>query len=554
MVVAAVGMVRVWSFTIDDAYISYRYARNFARGWGLVYNYGERIEGYTNFLWTVMLGGVHALGIDLDLGAKVLGAAATLVSVWLTYTLAARIRKVTWLPVLSTWVLASSMPFTGYGVFGLETPLFVALVLGGSVLFLREEDAAANGGATRTAVPWSAVVFGLAGLTRPEAPLFLGLWMLLQDGPRLVDGKSLPRVGIDRRAGLVVALVALAWLFVGYLHMEDPALGEKIGVGLVSLGLLLALVMQLPRRLFAKRNLVRGGVFVAIIGTHLLWRRAYYGKWVPNTLVAKTGDTAQQLSLGWTYLTGFIAHEGWVLGLTVFGLAVGVLWRRVELLFAAALLGLLSAYVLIVGGDWMPLFRFFTMGTPFIALLAGVGVRAALERRDRLVTMALVFFVAVVVFQRWRVGEADVATILHKHLPFWQRTATPMATWFVQRQERYGDAGRGLIAMGDIGEIGYASDFPVFDLLGLVDPVIAEQPGGYTNKTGKGYVDRFFERRPRYVVLIHDDPDCAHPYHQSSKVLYYDSRFKRSYVVSHAHPVDGWTWCIHEHRSLVPGD
>src|SRR5262245_54883150 len=48
-----VNMVRVRAFTVDDAYISYRFARNLARGLGLVYNPGERVEGYTNFLWTV---------------------------------------------------------------------------------------------------------------------------------------------------------------------------------------------------------------------------------------------------------------------------------------------------------------------------------------------------------------------------------------------------------------------------------------------------------------------------------------------------------------------
>ena len=41
-------------FVQDDAFITYRYARNLARGEGLVFNPGERVEGYTNFLWTVM--------------------------------------------------------------------------------------------------------------------------------------------------------------------------------------------------------------------------------------------------------------------------------------------------------------------------------------------------------------------------------------------------------------------------------------------------------------------------------------------------------------------
>src|SRR5262245_14911733 len=40
---------------VDDAFISFRYARNLANGNGLVFNPGERVEGYTNFLWTVVL-------------------------------------------------------------------------------------------------------------------------------------------------------------------------------------------------------------------------------------------------------------------------------------------------------------------------------------------------------------------------------------------------------------------------------------------------------------------------------------------------------------------
>ena len=52
---------RLFDFVTDDAYISFRYARNLALSGELVFNLGERVEGYTNFLWTVML----ALGIKL---------------------------------------------------------------------------------------------------------------------------------------------------------------------------------------------------------------------------------------------------------------------------------------------------------------------------------------------------------------------------------------------------------------------------------------------------------------------------------------------------------
>jgi arabinofuranosyltransferase len=45
----------------DDMMISMRYARNLAEGNGLVWNPGERVEGYTNFLWTVVMAGIHFL-------------------------------------------------------------------------------------------------------------------------------------------------------------------------------------------------------------------------------------------------------------------------------------------------------------------------------------------------------------------------------------------------------------------------------------------------------------------------------------------------------------
>jgi len=48
----------------EDAFISFRYASNLIQGHGLVYNVGERVEGYTNFLWTLLLAGGMALGAD----------------------------------------------------------------------------------------------------------------------------------------------------------------------------------------------------------------------------------------------------------------------------------------------------------------------------------------------------------------------------------------------------------------------------------------------------------------------------------------------------------
>src|SRR5215813_5128158 len=47
--------IPLWSYLHDDVFISVRYARHLTTGMGLVYNPGERVEGYTNFLYTVLL-------------------------------------------------------------------------------------------------------------------------------------------------------------------------------------------------------------------------------------------------------------------------------------------------------------------------------------------------------------------------------------------------------------------------------------------------------------------------------------------------------------------
>ncbi|RYG66594.1 hypothetical protein EON80_15120 [bacterium] len=52
-----------WLF--DDAMISMRYAHNMARGFGLVWNPGEAVEGYTNFLWTLYMAAIHLLPIPI---------------------------------------------------------------------------------------------------------------------------------------------------------------------------------------------------------------------------------------------------------------------------------------------------------------------------------------------------------------------------------------------------------------------------------------------------------------------------------------------------------
>jgi hypothetical protein len=61
----------VFPFTIDDAYISLRYAENWANGYGPVFNPGERVEGYTNFLLVVIEMLLFKLGLEGLLPVKI---------------------------------------------------------------------------------------------------------------------------------------------------------------------------------------------------------------------------------------------------------------------------------------------------------------------------------------------------------------------------------------------------------------------------------------------------------------------------------------------------
>lgn len=57
----------------DDAFISFRYAIQMVRGEGLVFNPGEPVEGYTNFLWTVLIGVFSWAGVRPEVFAIAAG-------------------------------------------------------------------------------------------------------------------------------------------------------------------------------------------------------------------------------------------------------------------------------------------------------------------------------------------------------------------------------------------------------------------------------------------------------------------------------------------------
>ena len=127
---------------VDDAFISFRYARNLAEGHGLVFNLSERVEGYTNFLWTLVLSVLSLTGIDLLWIALVLGLVAFVGAVLVTLRLGRVLAEAhgvhPYVP-LAPVLLSVQLVFVSFATTGLETmaaSFFVAL---GALALVRAE-------------------------------------------------------------------------------------------------------------------------------------------------------------------------------------------------------------------------------------------------------------------------------------------------------------------------------------------------------------------------------------------------------------------------------
>jgi hypothetical protein len=166
LVLLAVGLARAASlaWVCDDSFISIRYAENLLNGHGLVYNAGERVEGYTNLLWTLLLAALMHLGVAPVTAAKVAGivayaALALCLAHWSWRQ--SRDGSRPFLPLAAGLVLVSN-DFHVWATGGLETMLFTALAVQALLLTRLESGSAWLAGA----------LFGLLVLTRPDGLLF----------------------------------------------------------------------------------------------------------------------------------------------------------------------------------------------------------------------------------------------------------------------------------------------------------------------------------------------------------------------------------------------
>ncbi|HUL44326.1 MAG TPA: hypothetical protein VLY03_08215 [Bacteroidota bacterium] len=159
--------VSLW-YVNDDCYVSFRYAKNLVRGMGLVYNAGERVEGYTNFLWTAIVAFGLKFGLDPVSFSTTLGIgfyAATLVLYGFLSRRFRQVENAVWLIPITSIALSLHHDFNAHATSGMETSMFSFLVSAGYAALLLGKSWKPLAGA--------GLLLVLAMMTRPDGIIFL---------------------------------------------------------------------------------------------------------------------------------------------------------------------------------------------------------------------------------------------------------------------------------------------------------------------------------------------------------------------------------------------
>jgi hypothetical protein len=461
--VLLVAHARRYDFLCDDAFLSLRYARNLAAGDGLVYNLGERVEGFSSVLWVVLeaialrLGASPRLAVDLLGVATAVGAAASIE--WAADRLGLR-------PVgrvVAHASVASSVSFAAWVLGGLEASAFGVLLLATLVTVHRSISGDP---------PWrhgaisAGLVAAAAMLLRPETLLVVASAAF----GALVIARG--RAGFPlARAGVTFATIVAPLVLARRLYFDD------------------------------------------------WFPNAFY--------LSTTGGSAALLDRGIRYLAYAAKHHGSLLGFGIAGALVLLRSERTRVFGLSSLLCLLlyGAHVARVGGDGLPATRLVAPLVPLLALLAGFVVQelgrsvpaslpAAFHRGARGIVAGVVASIILAPQLEWArrvtTDREPEEYVLDVEPLRWTRLhaqrSSALGSW-IAGQARPGDA----MATGAAGAAPYFAGPSVsnLDLHGRCDRYVARQG----TVVGRGAEPR--RRSPlaytlskRPVFLFEGDYDC----------------------------------------------
>jgi arabinofuranosyltransferase len=453
---------------IDDAYISFRYARNLVEGQGLVFNPGERVEGFTNLSWTLLIAAALRLGLQAEPAAHLLGLLCGAASLLLTWMLA-RVdlppgRAHPCLAGAAPWLVLCTVAFPLWSVSGMETPLFAATVAWALLGYLRGR------------MLWCTIALAAATLTRPEGALAAAVLL----GAFALRGKAVSgRTALPAAAYALFLLALTAFRLVYYGAPLPNTFYAKVGGiplddGLVYAadflvdGAIFLLVPALVSTVYRPAHRATGALILAFI----FYCVAIGGDtfWDSRMLVVALPPLAAMSVHGCAWAWQRSPRQAAVLA---YGLAAFVVWS----LLGKAAGGVLAVVVTAVAvaalwrdrraagsGKWLP-----AVFLACISILMAARDFPLPNKVDRL------FFgpdLPVGPLPRSR----RIREIQQLH-----RNAEALDAAVSDRLLREEPPPR-LVASVGIGRLGYYTGLPILDMTGVVDPVVARsRPDGYAD-------------------------------------------------------------------------
>ena len=309
-------MVQLAGYIKDDAYISYRYAHHLADGHGMVYNLGEKVEGYTNFLWIVLCAPAFWFGADPVVWSKVLGAGCALGALITTF-------------YASRW-LNGGRP----SPFNYVAPLLLACSS-------------------------SVALWAMSGMA-PCLMLFAGTAAVYFTW-RAVDGERALHFAL---AGVAMSVAALT----------RPEGHMFVIVGGLAAGFSVLRHRRLPRNVWWMV-----GIAGAVLVPYHAWRLLYFGDLLPNTYYVKAAAGTEVYKEGLKELGELLTFNlNWLIGiLALFAVFPGK--RRGQRLTAVLLSAFFMLYLVKIGRDEMKWHRLFLPVLGLYVVAAGEGMRWLLQ-------------------------------------------------------------------------------------------------------------------------------------------------------------------------------
>ena len=187
IIAAMVHAFHLKQFLVDDAFISFRYAKNLADGHGLVWNIGERVEGYSNFLWMLLFALGFKLGLKPEMITLILAIPLHLICLIFVHSIALKIFKNQSLALIALLLVGFNHSISGFASSGLETPLFLCEHLLVIYLFC----VCLEKGWTVSLLLLLSILLNLTLLTRPDGAILIALtttaWFLTHRNKRFTD-------------------------------------------------------------------------------------------------------------------------------------------------------------------------------------------------------------------------------------------------------------------------------------------------------------------------------------------------------------------------------